>query len=55
MIAEALADSGSEAAATYAQRLQLWEPVDGDAVLARLRFREGKMEEAAALLRLQPR
>ena len=50
MIAEALAESGSDAAATYAARLYAWEPVDGDAALARLRFREGKVDEAASLL-----
>jgi len=50
MIAEALGESGSDAAATYAARLHAWEPVDGDAALARLRFREGKVDEAASLL-----
>ena len=49
-IAEALADTGSEAAAAYAEQLRPWEPTDADAVLARLRFREGKPDEALALL-----
>ena len=50
MIAESLADSGSEAAATYAEQLRAWEPTDADAVLARLRFRQGKMDQAATFL-----
>jgi spermidine synthase/MFS family permease len=50
-IAEALADSGSAAAEPYAEQLRQVHPVDADAVLARLRFRQGKLDEAAALLR----
>jgi spermidine synthase len=50
MLAESLADAGSEAAAAYAEQLRPWQPTDADAVLARLRFRQGKMEEAAARL-----
>ena len=50
MIAESLAETGSSAAAAYADQLRAWEPTDADAVLARLRFREGKLDQAAALL-----
>ncbi|HUJ15154.1 MAG TPA: fused MFS/spermidine synthase [Thermoanaerobaculia bacterium] len=49
-IAESLADSGSEAAAAYAEQLRAWEPIDADAVLARLRYRERRLDEATALL-----
>ncbi len=50
MLAESLADSSSDAAGAYAEQLRPWEPTDADAVLARLRFRQGKIDEAAALL-----
>ena len=49
-IAEGLAEAGSDAAVAYAEQLRPWEPTDADAVLARLRFREGRNDEAAALL-----
>jgi len=50
MLAESLADASSEAAASYAEQLRPWQPTDADAVLARLRFRQGKMDEAAVRL-----
>jgi hypothetical protein len=50
MLAEALADGGSEAAVAYAGQLGPWEATDADVVLARLRFREGKLDESAAAL-----
>jgi spermidine synthase len=50
MLAESLADAGSEAAAAYAEQLRPWQPTDADAVLARLRVRQGKMDEAAVRL-----
>ena len=50
MIGEALADAGSEDAAGYADRLRVWQPVDADAIMARLRVRQGRMPEAIILL-----
>jgi spermidine synthase len=50
MLADSLADSGSEAAAAYAEQLWRWEPVDADLVLCRLRFHQQRYDEAAALL-----
>ncbi|HEY8183583.1 MAG TPA: fused MFS/spermidine synthase [Thermoanaerobaculia bacterium] len=50
MLAESLADGGSEAAVAYAGQLRPWEITDSDIVIARLRFREGKLDEAAAAL-----
>jgi len=50
MLAESLADGGTDAAADFAQHLRAAEPADADAVLARLRFRQGRIDEAAALL-----
>lgn len=50
MIGEALADAGSEDAAAYAERLRVWQPVDADAIMARLRVRQGRVAEAVVLL-----
>ena len=50
MLAESLADAGSEAAAAYAEQLRPWQPTDAEGVLGRLRFRQGKMDEAATHL-----
>ena len=50
MIGEALADVGSEDAAGYAEQLRVWQPVDADAIMARLRVRQRRMPEAIALL-----
>jgi len=50
MLAESLADGGSNAAAPYADQLRPWEATDADAVLARLQFRQGKFDGAAASL-----
>ena len=50
MLAESLADGGSAAAAAYADQLRPWEATDADAVMARLQFRQGKIDEAAASL-----
>ena len=49
-VAESLADAGSEAAANYAEQLRPWEPTDADAILARLRYRQGRSDEAVVLL-----
>jgi hypothetical protein len=50
MIADSLADGGSEVAATYAEQLRAWEPVDADLVLARLRWRQSRLDEAVTVL-----
>ena len=50
MVAESLAENGNEDAVSYASQLRAWEPADADAVLAKLRFRQEKIDEAAALL-----
>lgn len=50
MLAESLADAGSEVAAAYAEQLRPWQATDADAVLALLRLRQGKPDAAAALL-----
>src|SRR5439155_2007575 len=50
MIAESLADAGSNAAEAYAEQLRPLRPVDADNILARLRFRQSRLPECAALL-----
>ena len=50
MIAEALADAGSHAAEAYSEQLRPLRPADADAILARLRFRQARIPESAALL-----
>jgi spermidine synthase len=50
MLAESLADGSSGAAAAYAEQLRPLQMTDADMVVARLRFREGKLDEAAAAL-----
>jgi spermidine synthase len=50
MVAEALADAGDEAALGLAERLRAFQPAEADAVLARLRWRQGRYGEAAAAL-----
>jgi spermidine synthase len=50
MIAESLADAGSHAAEAYAEQLRPFRPADADAILARLRFRQARIGESAALL-----
>lgn len=50
MIGETLAESRNESALAYAALLRPREPVDADAIEARLRYREGRSAEAAALL-----
>ncbi|PYQ51662.1 MAG: spermidine synthase, partial [Acidobacteria bacterium] len=50
MVAESLADGDSGAAEAYAEQLRPWQPTDADAVLARLQFRLGKIDQAAASL-----
>jgi spermidine synthase len=50
MLGESLADAGSGAAAGYAEQLRPWQATDADAVLARLQFRQGKIDQSAAML-----
>jgi hypothetical protein len=50
MLGESLAERGDEAAVEYAQALRAMQPTDADAVLARLRFKQKRFDEAAALL-----
>ena len=50
LLAEALADSGSEAAEPFAEQLRRYEPTDADAILAKLRYRQSRLNESAALL-----
>jgi len=50
MIGECLAESRSEAALAYAALLRPWQPIDADVIEARVRYREGRLAEATALL-----
>ena len=50
LIGEALADSGSAAAEAFAEQLRPLHPTDADAILAKLRFRQARIPESAALL-----
>ena len=51
MLAESLADAGSESAAAYAEQLRPFAPADADFVLARLRYRQQRIPECASALR----
>lgn len=48
--AEALAARGDESVLPYIEELRRYQPTEADAVLARLRWRQGKMDEATAAL-----
>jgi predicted membrane-bound spermidine synthase len=50
LLAEVLADSGDAAAEDYIERLRRFQPAEADAVLARLRVRQGRLDDAAAAL-----
>jgi spermidine synthase len=50
MLAESLAEAGSGSAAAYAEQLRPYGPADADFVLARLRYRQQRIPEAAAAL-----
>jgi spermidine synthase/MFS family permease len=50
MLAESLAEGGSNSAAPYAEQLRPWEATDADAVLARLAYRQGRLDDAATYL-----
>jgi len=48
--AEALAEVGDAAAEEDLRVIRTWQPVEADALLARLRLRQGRTEEAAAAM-----
>ncbi len=50
IVAEMLADAGDAEAAGYVDRLRPTEPVEADAILARLLERQGKVDEALSAL-----
>jgi spermidine synthase/MFS family permease len=50
MLAESLADGGSDAALAYAEQLRPFQPADADFVIARLRYRQGRFDLSAAAL-----
>ena len=50
MLAEALADSGEEAAVNYIEQLRAVQATEADAILGRLRFRQGRYVESAQAL-----
>jgi hypothetical protein len=50
IVATALADSGAEAALPYIDAMRSFEPVEADVTLARLRFRQGAVDDAMRAL-----
>ncbi|HNB69694.1 MAG TPA: fused MFS/spermidine synthase [Acidobacteriota bacterium] len=50
MLAECLADAGDEGAFEYLNLLKQLQPVEAQAILARLRWRQGRLDEATAAL-----
>ena len=50
VLAEALAQGGEEIALTYIERIRQRREVEADVLLARLRWREGRLEEATQAL-----
>jgi spermidine synthase len=50
MVAEGLAESGDDAALPLADQLRSWEPIEADAIVARLRLRQNKIPAAAEAL-----
>ncbi|MBI4025832.1 MAG: fused MFS/spermidine synthase [Verrucomicrobia bacterium] len=50
MVAEALADAGDEKAQDYIDRLGLFQPAEAAVLLGRLRWRQGRLEEATVAL-----
>jgi hypothetical protein len=49
-VAESLADAGSEEAIPYIEQVRAIAPIEADALLGRLRWRQGRMKEAGAAL-----
>ncbi|MET0594251.1 MAG: fused MFS/spermidine synthase [Polyangiaceae bacterium] len=52
VVAESLADTGDDLARTYVDRLRPYQPVEADAILARLFLRQGQFTQAAEALRV---
>ena len=50
LLAESLADAADEEALVYIEKLRPLQPVEAQAITARLRWRQGRWEEAAAAL-----
>jgi hypothetical protein len=50
MVALALADGGDDAAVAYVDRLRPFQPLEADAIMGRLRLRQGKLDEAVRAL-----
>ncbi|MBI4514202.1 MAG: fused MFS/spermidine synthase [Deltaproteobacteria bacterium] len=50
VLGEVLADRGDEAAARYIESLRHQQPIEADAMLGHLRWRQGRLQEAAAAL-----
>ncbi|MET0592827.1 MAG: fused MFS/spermidine synthase [Polyangiaceae bacterium] len=50
MVAEAMSDSGDEAAVPYIDKLREYQPVEAAAIMGRLRFRQNRLMEAAHAL-----
>jgi len=50
LVAEGLAEAGREEATAVIEKLRALQPTEADAALARLRLRQGKRDEAVALL-----
>ena len=48
IVTTALAEAGDEAALPYIEQLRAFEATEGDCMLARLRARQGRLEEAAS-------
>ena len=51
MVAEAFANGGDDSALPFIKELRLLRPVEADAILARLLWRKGKVEEAYQALK----
>ncbi len=49
-LASALAEAADERARPLAEAIAAFEPADADAILARLRFRQGRLDEATSVL-----
>jgi spermidine synthase len=50
LLSLALSDSGDDGAVPYIERLRPMKPIEADAIVARLRFRQGKVDDAVNAL-----
>ena len=48
LVAEGMAEAGEEAAVSYIEKLRAFQPAEADAILGRLRLRQGRIEDATA-------